>query len=113
LQQPSLTKYASYIKEAFDEELIEHEHGFITYCFKDEGIFISNIWVDPEFRNTHIAINLAKKVEEIGKNSGCKNLLSTVCKDIKHFEASMSANLKFGLTVSHEDEDNYYLIKEI
>lgn len=113
MQAQSLTKYAMYIKEKFNDELIEHEHGFITYKLMGRHVFIKNIWIHPDHRLKGIGKELADKVVKIGKDQGCNLLLSTVLKTINNWGESLEANLHYGLKESNQTEEKIYLMKEI
>lgn len=108
-----MDKYAQYIKEKYGDELIDHEHGFITFEISGEHVFIKDLWIHPDHRLEGVGRSLADKVVGIGRDSGCKFLCTAVVKRANNLKASLEANLCYGLLVTNEDEERIYLMKEI
>jgi ribosomal protein S18 acetylase RimI-like enzyme len=102
-----------YIKEKYDEELIEIDHGFITYEISGENMIIKDLWVDPAHRRAHLAALLADMAVGAGKEKGCRVLLTSVSKNANNYEQSLAANTWYGLKKTNEDDSKIYLMKEI
>jgi ribosomal protein S18 acetylase RimI-like enzyme len=117
LQQQSLIKYAKYIKEVGNRDLIESKYGFITYevcCNSQIGnyIHICDLWIDPDYRGYGHAKDLTMKVIEEAKNMGARHITSSIQINGDITE-TLSKQLAFGFKVATSNEKEIKLIKEL
>jgi ribosomal protein S18 acetylase RimI-like enzyme len=104
--------WAKYIKEREGYDSLETEHGFATYIISGEDCYIRDIYVDPDFRQTGIASDMADEITKIAKASGCKRLLGSVCPNANGVTTSMKVLLSYGFEFLGV-KDLIYFKKEI
>lgn len=78
----------SYFDEEYGRKVISSKEGFIMYSIKGGECFISDLYSDPEYRNTFASKKLFSKVKEIAHQSGCHSITATVYTDEKRAEHS-------------------------
>ena len=113
MQIQNLTKYAKYIKEKANHELIENDVGFITFEIGVECVHIHDLWVDPDFRIKGHGSELVSKVIEQGKLSGCKYLTSCIHLKSNNITETLKAQLHYGFLVVGGNENEIKLAKEL
>lgn len=97
--------YSAYIKEKYNREtLCYSEKAFITYEINKDECYIVDIYVDPEFRRSGVATEIAKEVEEIAKKAGCKYLTGTVNLRAKDPDASVKALYFYGFKLTEANQ---------
>lgn len=113
MQIQKLTKYARYIKEKANHELIENDFGFITYEVGQNSVHIHDLWVDPDYRRQGISRKLVSLVIEEGKKNGCEYLTSCVQLRTRDATKTLKAQIEFGFVVVGANENEIKLAKEI
>ena len=110
-----MSMYASYIREHRNDEIIETEHGFVTYRYLNEGktVYIVDIFVMRDFRKTKEASNMADAVVEKAKALGAKELIGTVVPTAKNSTDSLKVLLAYGMELSHIAEGMVVFRKDI
>ena len=111
-----ISLYAQYVNEREGLNIIEKEHGYITYSFLKEGsvCFIENLFVVPHMRRKNYAKMLASNLIEITTFRKCKVLIGSVCLDTFGADTAIKVIQKYGMKVSHLGKDNMiYFKKEI
>lgn len=95
-----MSLYGDYILEHRGDQIVEDEFGFATYRYlNDDNVYIIDIYVVPEMRNTNRASAIADKVVEAARLKGCKKLLGTVVPDAHNSTASLRVLLGYGMTL--------------
>lgn len=107
--------YAQYLRERTSDEIIESERGFASYRFLNEGksVYIVDIFVVPDYRQTGEASALADKVVAIAKERGCTELLGTVVPSTKGSSTSLAVLLGYGMTLASAEHDLIVFKKDI
>jgi len=102
-----MSLYADYILEHRGDCTIENQNGFATYRFLNNGatIYLVDIYVKPEMRNSAIATDFADKVCEIGRQKGAKELLGTVVPSAKNSTASLKVLLAYEMELQSASAD--------
>ena len=113
MQQTSLTKYARYIWEKAGHQLIEGEHGFITFEVGENFIHIHDLWVDPDYRHKGHGSDLVQKVIDSRKNDSIKFLTSCVQLKANDVTQTLKAQLHYGFYVVGGNENEIKLAKEL
>lgn len=113
MHQISLTKYASYLKEKADIELIEHEYGFVSFSILNGHAYIHDMWVDKDHRNKGIGSKLLKEVEIIAWSFKCKFVLSSVQINSNAMNEALLAQMLKGFKIIGANEKEIKLAKEI
>lgn len=109
-----MSLYGAYIKERLGDGIVERLEGFATYRFINKTqIYIMDIYVHPDFRNSHIASELADEIIEIGKKEGAKELLGTVVPSTNGSTHSLRVLLGYGFSLSSATNDLIIFKKEI
>jgi GNAT superfamily N-acetyltransferase len=113
LHQTSLFKYASYIKEKADIELIEHEHGFTTFSIQNGHAFIHDMWVHKDHRKEGIASYFLKEIEIVAWAAGCKYVLASVQINSNGMHEALLVQFAKGFRIISANEKELNLAKEI
>ena len=101
-----MSLYAKYVKERLNDECIESDKGFCTYRYLNDGkVYIVDIYVVPEHRNSKEASEMADLVAAKAKEKGCKELIGTVQPSAKHSTESLKVLLGYGMTLDSSTND--------
>jgi GNAT superfamily N-acetyltransferase len=100
--------YADYMRETHGfETIIESEAnedvGFAVFKFIDDhedstrrGLYLQDMYVKPELRDTVIARRLADRVSGVGKEAGCRWLYTSVDPSAIDPTNSVRAIIRYG-----------------
>lgn len=91
--------YAEYIKEREGFELLSNEHGFISYRFIGDIMFLSDIFVKKEFRRSGEGASLIEDVLFLAKDNGCKQIMAEVQIATFTCSESLKSALNYGFKV--------------
>lgn len=108
---PSL--YASYIKERENVDTLETEKGFATYYFLQDGCYIRDIYISPDYRGAKTASELAAQIAVIAKEKGCHKLYGTVVPSLKGSTHSAKVLLTNGFLLHSALQDFIVFSKDI
>jgi ribosomal protein S18 acetylase RimI-like enzyme len=90
---------AAYLKERENFDAIVVEHGFASFCINGEECYIKDIWVHPDFRNSHLAAGMANIIAENAEKAGCKYLTGSVMPSANNSTESVKVLLAYGFKV--------------
>ena len=98
-----MSLYADYLAERTDDQVIENEHGFVTFRFlaADDGAsacFIVDMYVRPDMRLLGIGKKLADEVTSKAEARGCRELICTTFSHCKGWRDSQKAIVAYGFT---------------
>jgi GNAT superfamily N-acetyltransferase len=113
LHQTSLTKYANYIKEKANIELIEHDYGFVSYSLLSDHVYIHDMYIDKDHRRKGIGSDLLKQIEIIAWAKKIKYVLSAVQINSNGLHEALLAQMLKGFKIVGADEKEIKLAKEI
>lgn len=113
MHQTSLTKYANYIKEKANIELIEHEHGFASYSLLSDHVYIHDMYIDKSHRRKGIGSDLLKQIEIIAWAKKIKFVLSAVQINSNGLHDALLAQMLKGFKIVGADHKEIKLAKEI
>lgn len=111
--------YADYLKETQGKEMLETEHGFLTYGFdcvpgvEGPHVYIEDLYVKPDMRKSHVAATMADYVCSIAKQRGVNYCVGSVNNRAKTKEASKKVLEAYGMRKFFEDENTSWYLKEI
>lgn len=108
-----MTKYAKYLEELKGYKMYEDEKGFVTYGIMDDGIYIEDIYVLPEFRKQNIASNYADIIAKKAKQEGYKYLYGSVVPSLKNSHYRNLVLLNYGFNIIAADKDIIWYKKEL
>lgn len=96
---PSL--YAKYLKERNDDEIVETEKGFASYRYINDGksVYLTDIYVLPEFRKENVASMIADEIALIAKSKGATEMIGTVVPTANNSTSSLKVLLGYGMTL--------------
>lgn len=105
--------YAKYIKERQDLDIIEREHGFLSYRIEDNHLFIADLFVEKEHRGNGLVQDMVNEVENIASEFNRKYLMATVCPNTNNADISIKVVGSFGGKFLEIKDNMLYFIKEI
>lgn len=90
---------ADFIKEHRGDETLATERGYAEYRYLGEKqVYIVDIYVKPEFRQTGEAAAIADHIVSLAKQRGCTELLGTVELSANNSRDSMRTLLAYGMS---------------
>lgn len=113
MDKPSL--YSKYVHERLGKQVLEVEHGFATYIFMDDqkAVYIEDIYVDPDFRKSGIASEMANQITLIAIEKGYKKIIGTVVPSTNGSTDSLKTMLAYGFRLDSTTNNLILLTKEI
>jgi GNAT superfamily N-acetyltransferase len=70
--------FRQYLLERENVHLLNEEWGFATYSFGEDHVYLQDIYVVPEKRNTGLGVHLMNEVGKMAKERGCSLMLGSV-----------------------------------
>lgn len=107
------SNYAKYIKEREGKNIIEDEHGFATYLFQDDFVYIEDIYVVPESRKLNKASKYADEICKIAKNDGYSKAMGTVNVLAAGATRNVTVLIKYGFEITSTNDNIIYFMKSI
>lgn len=104
---------ADYHKEHGFKNVIESDDGFLTFYFVGQECYIEDLYVVPSKRKSHVASNMAKQVEDIARNQGCKYVTGSVNTHAKDPTTSMKVLLSYGFSLLRAEPHMIWFVKEL
>jgi len=114
--EDNMSLYGDYIKEHHGDEIIETEHGFATYRYLDANgpaVYIVDIYVIPELRQSHCASKLADEVAMKAMQVGCKKMIGSVVPSAKNSTASLKVLLGYGMRLKSSSDNLIIFEKDL
>lgn len=108
-----MSQYARYIEERTNARIIENEYGFVRFSFLDTAVYIEDIFIEKEYRQTDKASKLANEVAQIARDSGYKTMIGSVCTDAKGADISVKVLYGYGMTLHSATNNMIYFKKNI
>lgn len=105
--------YAEYLMEREKAYLLDYEWGFATYKFEGDFVYLQDIYIVPELRQSGRGVQLMREVAAIGRERGFERLVGSVDKKDSNKERMFKIMEKLNFKKIDEDEDLIYFIKEI
>ena len=103
--------YGMYIKELGNRDILETEKGFATYSFFEDSVYIEDIFVHPDYRNTNEASDMADEIGKIAKEKGYKKMIGSVVPGHKGSTTSIKVLLAYGFKLDGVN-NNFILLKK-
>jgi GNAT superfamily N-acetyltransferase len=92
-------KWRSYIRESYNRQVFEHDHGFATYSIIGMYCIIHDMYVEPEFRNSKVGSEMANHIKVICSEEGCTKMACTIDKRSKTYKSALKAITEYGFKV--------------
>lgn len=109
----SSSLYSQYIQEREGKHILETLQGFATYTFTDKGVYIEDIFVLKDYRETGVASHLADLIIDIAKEKGHKVAFGSVSIGGNNSTASMKVLLAYGFKLYSANNNFILLSKDI
>lgn len=104
-----MSLYSQYVQERTDRQILETEYGFCTYVIQpNQIVYIEDVYVIPEHRDSGLASKFAKDIIEIAKNQGCNKMLASVVPTAKNSTESVKRLIGFGMKL--DSSTNNFII---
>lgn len=103
--------HALYIQERLGKHIIENEKGFATYYFVNDGCYIEDIFVHPDFRNQGVAATMADVISDCARAKGCRKLYGSVVPSANGSTDSMKVLLAYGFVINSSAENFIAMVK--
>ncbi len=105
--------YSRYLKERQGLEVIENDKGFIVYRVEEDCVFISDTYIEPEFRRTRACYDFADSVFKIAKENNKKMVVCQVDISTKNYIASMLVILNYGFEIYGMEKNEITFFKKV
>jgi ribosomal protein S18 acetylase RimI-like enzyme len=107
-----MSLYAQYLSERTNDGILETEEGFATFRYLNEKeVYIIDIFVRPELRQSGLAGQLANIIVEDAKKRGCVTLFGTINLLTKGADISLKVLQGYGMRL-HSAENNIIVMKK-
>jgi ribosomal protein S18 acetylase RimI-like enzyme len=108
-----LSLYAQYLQERTNRGILEIEDGFATFDYIDNYVYIIDLYVKPEKRNSHVASELADKICEQALKDGKEFLLGSVDANAKGADISHKVLKAYGMVEYKVVEPMIFYVKPL
>ena len=108
-----MSLYGSYLKERENKEIVESDQGFATYTYLNDGVYIEDIYVHPDHRQSHIASTFADQIANIAKEKGFKKMYGSVVPSTNHSTESVKVLFAYGFRLYSSEKNFILFVKEI
>lgn len=108
-----MSLYSDYIKEREGSHVVEDDKGFATYKLLENEVYIVDVYVKPEFRQTKIASSYADKVTEIARSLGYKKLTGSVVPSAPGGTRNVKSMIAYGYEIEYCTVNFIKFCKEI
>jgi GNAT superfamily N-acetyltransferase len=110
--------YFEYLREREPEiKILQRDHGFALYSkmtVKGEpAIYISDIYVQPDYRKTRLASEMSEDIQCKAKEEGVKYLVGSVAPSAEGSHESLLVLLAHGMKILESDHNLVWFFKEI
>lgn len=108
-----MSLYADYILEREGRNMLESEHGFLTYIISGPDCYVVDFFVEQKFRRSGKGKLLADHIERIAKESGCTRLLGSIVPTAKGSTESLKVLLSYGYKLLSSRDNFMMLYKDV
>lgn len=109
-----LSLYAQYVEEREGASVYESERGFLVYQILGPEVYVKDLYVRPDFRNSGEAADMANQVAALAKAQGCLRMSGSVCPRAKGATDSLKVLLAYGMKLHSIGTDGLiYFVKDI
>lgn len=95
-----MSLFGKYISERLGHGIVENDHGFATYSFEPQGVYIRDLYVDPDHRHNKAASKLADQIILKAKERGCTKVFGSVQPSTNNSTDSLKVLLAYGFKLS-------------
>lgn len=109
----SLELFEAYIQEREQGMLLRHAQGFAILRLQKDVVYLQDVYVHPEHRQTGVATQLLLQAIDIAKKSNKKALITSTDVSTANPEQSIQAILSRGFKVLKLEENLIWYVMEI
>lgn len=108
-----MSLYAQYILEREGKQIVEDAQGFATYFYLADGVYIENIYVNPEHRKSGCASRYADQIADIAKAKGFTKMYGSVKPSANGSTESLQVLFAYGFKLDSAAPNAIIAVKEI
>lgn len=105
--------YAAYLKERENADVFETDWGIAVYKWGSDNVYLQDIYVIPEMRQSGLGVELMEYVEAEAVQRGIYKMYGSVAPSTPFSDSMLRIMLKLGFKLSSSGPDMIYLIKDI
>lgn len=105
--------YARYIEEREGAGIIETEESFVTYHLYPDSIYLADMFIVPDKRNTGLHLELLAQVEEIGRKEDKKKIITSAGFGAAGLTDSVQTIINAGFSIHSGDQKLIYFVKNL
>lgn len=107
--------YAEYILERENSHYYENDFGFVTYRDEGPSVYLVDMYIIPKYRKKGNCKKFVKYIENIAKEWGKSQIITSISLDGMGVEDSLQAILCCGFKLVNVDESTsmIYFIKGV
>lgn len=109
----TLDLYKQYLEEREGAHLMAYDWGFAVYKFEPEFVYLQDIFVAPQFRESGLGVRLEQLVIEKALEKGYTAIVGSVVKSTKFGPQMHKIMLGLGYEEFKEVDGTTYYIKAI
>ncbi len=108
-----MSLYAEYLKERGIKQIIESDVAFCTFFCLQDGVYIEDIYVKPDYRKSNIASDMADQVAVIAKQKGFSKLYGSVVPNAAGSSDSLKVLFAYGMRLDSAGPNAIITVKDI
>lgn len=108
-----MSLYAQYIAERENKNIVEDDKGFATYIFVNDGVYIQDIYVHPDYRHERRASIYADQIAAIAKEKGLNKMYGSVMPSSNGSTSSLKVLLAYGFRLQSSESNAIFMVKEL
>lgn len=105
--------YGQYIAERQDMSILENEFSFVTYKKIDDALFIEDMYVVKEKRDTKVGLELLNNMIQLAKILECNRIITLVDITTNNWEKTFNNLMKNDFKTTRGEGSTIYLVKEL
>lgn len=105
--------FGQYIAEREGKEIVEDANGFATFFYINDGVYIQDLYVNPDFRQSGAASKYADQIAEIAKAKGYKKMYGSVVPSLKSSTTSLKILFAYGFRLDSSERNAIIVVKDI
>src|ERR1700675_4575174 len=106
--------YADYVKERLGRGSLYDDNGFVIFEFmQNEFLYLVDMYLKPEARNTKVGSQYLEKIKEIAKENKKTKIITTIDLKAKTKDLALLCALKGGFHISEGKNDVLFLTMEL
>lgn len=109
-----MSVYFEYLAERRPEMMVKTvPEGFAIYRYMEDAVYIEEIYVKPEYRNTSIASQLSEEIQSEALELGYTQLLGSVSPSAQRATQSIQVLIAHGMQVTSAEDDLIWFFKDL